>query len=114
MLDCVWIDVGHAMHARALAGLGAGVGLAETAVAVLLELAICDTQLGDDHAALDVGFASRELSLIEPKCLPPDLSILASPVGSLGGRDLGFRQARINERNPSSQHAAGVAHSGLK
>ena len=59
MPDCAGVDVGHAMHVRALADLDAGADFAETAVAVLLDLVTCDMRLGDDHAAPDVGFATR-------------------------------------------------------
>ena len=44
MLDCAGVDVGHAMHARVLADLDAGVDLAETAVIALLDIVTCDTR----------------------------------------------------------------------
>ena len=89
MLDCAGVDVGHAMHARALAGLDAGVDLAETAVVALLDIVICDTRLGDDHAALDVGFATRVgvVGLDDPICAR--LLALAHRATDVGVLELG-------------------------
>ena len=58
MPGCAEVDVGHAMHFRALAALDAGADFAETEI-VLLDPVACDTRLDGDHAASDVGTAVR-------------------------------------------------------
>ena len=70
VLDCAELVVGHAVHAFGLARLG--VGHAEEVASVLLGPALDGTGFGDDHAALDVGLATRAgvVGLDDLSCAP--------------------------------------------